>query len=159
MDKYALVINSPIGLLTLIEENGFLVELSFGDTVNYQNTIIEETPLLVQTKKELDEYFLGQRTSFNIPYKLNGTTFQQKVWNALTKIPYGKTISYQGIAINVGNKKAVRAVGGANNKNPIAIIIPCHRVIGKNSKLIGYGGGLDKKIFLLNLEKTGVLHS
>lgn len=159
MDKYALVINSPIGLLTLIEENGFLVELSFGDTVNYQNTIIEETPLLVQTKKELDEYFLGQRTSFNIPYKLNGTTFQQGVWNALTKIPYGKTISYQGIAINVGNKKAVRAVGGANNKNPIAIIIPCHRVIGKNSKLIGYGGGLDKKIFLLNLEKTGVLHS
>lgn len=159
MDKYALVINSPIGLLTLIEENGFLVELSFGDTVNYQNTIIEETPLLVQTKKELDEYFLGQRTSFNIPYKLNGTTFQQGVWNALTKIPYGKTISYQGIAINVGNRKAVRAVGGANNKNPIAIIIPCHRVIGKNSKLIGYGGGLDKKIFLLNLEKTEVLHS
>ncbi len=111
--------------------------------------------VIVQCKKQLDEYFQGNRKSFNVEICFNkGTEFQIRVWNALKEIPYGTTVSYKDIAEKIGNPKAVRAVGGANNKNPISIIVPCHRVIGKNGKLIGYGGGIDKKEFLLKLERN-----
>ena len=104
-------------------------------------------------KKQLEEYYSGNRMIFELPMNLKGTEFQQKVWKELCKIPYGKTITYKEIARNIGNEKAVRAVGTAIGKNPIAIVIPCHRVIGSNGLLTGYAYGIDKKEQLLNLEK------
>ncbi len=102
--------------------------------------------------RQLEEYFAGQRTGFDFPYRLEGTTFQLQVWHELEKIPYGSTCTYKDIAIAIGNERAVRAVGGANNKNPLAIVVPCHRVIGANKKLVGYAAGLDIKHKLLDLE-------
>ncbi len=101
---------------------------------------------------QLCEFFSGKRTEFTIKYTLKGTEFQKKVWNALCDIPYGTTCSYKDIAKAIDNEKACRAVGLANNKNPISIIVPCHRVIGSNGNLVGYGGGLEMKQFLLHLE-------
>lgn len=114
----------------------------------------EETELINKTYKELDEYFRGKRKTFDIPLKIEGTEFQKKVWNALLEIPYGETRSYLEIAKRIGNPKASRAVGMANHNNKIIIIIPCHRVIGSNKKLIGYAGGLDVKEKLLKLEQN-----
>ncbi len=110
------------------------------------NTIIKKTI------NQLDEYFYGKRKIFDLPLNPIGTEFQKKVWNELIKIPYGETKTYKDIAVNIGRNNASRAVGNANNKNPIAIIIPCHRVIGSDKKLTGYRGGLDKKRLLLNIE-------
>ena len=101
---------------------------------------------------QLTEYFSGKRKDFDLPLEPQGTEFRKKVWSALTEIPYGETRSYKDIAERIGNPKACRAVGGANNKNPISIIIPCHRVVGADGSLVGYGGGLDKKTMLLDLE-------
>lgn len=112
-------------------------------------------PVLVCAMKQLGEYFSGERTHFELPITAKGTLFQQRVWDALMKIPYGETWSYQDIANEIDNPKAVRAVGLANGKNPISIIVPCHRVIGKNGKLTGYAGGIEIKEKLLQLE--GVL--
>lgn len=112
----------------------------------HKNNIIDETI------KQLDEYFKGERKTFSLPLSFEGTPFQKSVWKALMEIPYGETRSYKDIAIRIGNPKACRAVGMANNRNPIVLICPCHRVIGANGKLVGYGGGLDMKTFLLNLE-------
>jgi len=106
-------------------------------------------------QKQFTEYEKGVRKSFDLPLHIVGTEFQKKVWNALLEIPYGETRSYQEIAIRVGNPKAVRAVGGACNRNPIGIIVPCHRVVGKNGSLTGYAGGLDYKKMLLEHEKMG----
>ena len=114
---------------------------------------IKETDLIKACFRQLKEYFEGKRKEFNVPIEAKGTEFQNKVWKALLDIPYGETRSYKDIAIAIGNEKACRAIGMANNKNPISIIIPCHRVVGSNGKLIGYGGGLDKKEKLLNIEK------
>lgn len=111
-------------------------------------------PLLQQAVQQLDEYFAGSRTSFSLPLCTKGTPFQLSVWQALQKIPYGTTCSYGEIAAAIGNPKASRAVGMANNKNPLPIFIPCHRVIGANGKLVGYGGGLDIKKALLSLEQS-----
>lgn len=113
-------------------------------------------PLLNQIKKELEEYFAWKRKMFTIPLKPTGTIFQQKAWEALTKIPYGETRSYKEEANLAGNPKAVRAIGWANNKNPIVIIIPCHRVIGADGNLVGYGGGIERKIWLLEHEKKSL---
>jgi len=110
-----------------------------------KNYIIKETPLIF-------EYLNGKRKEFDLPLLKDGTDFQISVWNELLKIPYGETRSYKDIAIAINNEKAVRAVGMANNRNKISIFIPCHRVIGSNKKLVGYGGGLEIKEFLLNLE-------
>ena len=112
-----------------------------------------KTELTEKAYKQLQEYFDGNRKQFDLPYRLNGTEFQKKVWNELTHIPYGETISYKDIAIAVGNEKASRAIGMANNKNPITVIIPCHRVIGTSGKLVGYAGGLTMKEFLLDMER------
>lgn len=105
---------------------------------------------------QLTEYFLGKRKSFTFPIEMQGTDFQKRVWRALCDIPYGETRSYKDIAIAIGNPKACRAVGMANNKNPIAIVVPCHRVIGANGSLVGYAGGLEMKTALLELEKNNL---
>lgn len=104
--------------------------------------------------KQLDEYFTGKRRIFDLPLNPQGTEFQKAVWNALLTVPYGETASYKQIAERIGNPKACRAVGIANNKNPIWIIIPCHRIIGAGGQLVGYGGGLEMKEKLLKLEKS-----
>jgi len=117
----------------------------------------KETPLINKAARQFGEYFEGKRKSFNLPLTMQGTDFQMKVWNALKKIPYGKTASYGKLAAMIGNPKACRAVGMANNRNPIAIIVPCHRVIGHDGSLTGYGGGLELKKLLLDLEKINTL--
>lgn len=111
-----------------------------------------KTQLLSKAAKQLDGYFSGKRKNFELPFELNGTKFQKDVWTALKKIPYGQTFSYQKQATLIGRPKATRAVGRTNGQNPLPIILPCHRVIGKSGKLVGYGGGLSKKEFLLKLE-------
>lgn len=113
-----------------------------------------QTRLIYKTYCEIKEYLEGKRTGFDIPISPNGTDFQKKVWKCLEKIPYGKTKSYQDIATLIGNPKACRAVGLANHYNPIMIIIPCHRVIGKNGNMVGYACGLEIKKYLLHLEKN-----
>lgn len=115
--------------------------------------VINETPLLIEAAKQLKEYLSGQRNSFELPMAPEGTAFRQGVWQALCTIPYGETRSYKDIALSIGNEKASRAVGSANNKNPIPFFIPCHRVIGADGSLVGYLGGLETKKFLLDLEK------
>jgi len=114
----------------------------------------DECEILNRAIQQLDEYFSGQRTQFELPLAAKGTAFQQSVWNALCRIPYGETWSYQQLADAIGNPKAVRAVGLANGKNPLSVIVPCHRVIGKNGKLTGYAGGVETKQRLLELEKA-----
>ncbi len=112
-----------------------------------------KTELTNKAYNQLLEYFDGKRKFFDVPYKLNGTDFQKRVWSALCDIPYGETRSYKDIAIAVGNEKASRAIGMANNKNPVTVIVPCHRVIGASGKLVGYAGGLEMKEFLLIMEE------
>ena len=153
--KNMIYYKSPIGNLIIMEEENAIIKLCFKEQeiINIKDIQEFETPLLKKAKKQLEEYFEGKRKKFDLALRLNGTSFQNKVWKALLDIPYGETRSYKDIAIAVGNEKACRAVGMANNKNPISIIIPCHRVVGANGKLVGYGGGLDKKEKLLNIEK------
>lgn len=144
--------DSPIGKLTLISEENAIVGLYFGEvSVDGKE---EKSEVLENAITQLGQYFDGKRKDFDLPLKFYGTEFQQKCWNALLTIPYGETRTYKEISEIVNCPKGYRAVGLANNKNPISIIAPCHRVIGANGKLVGYGGGLDKKEFLLNLEKT-----
>ena len=146
---------SPIGPLTLVEEDGALAAVRFHPDLprDAASFALPSTPLLRQAAAELREYFAGQRRQFTVPLAPKGTPFQQKVWKALQEIPYGETRSYKEIAIAAGNEKACRAVGLANNRNPLPIFIPCHRVVGSDGKLVGYAGGLDVKTFLLELEK------
>lgn len=136
-----------------IEENGMAITKVEFIGKDIQEEIGNETELLKETIKQLEEYFEGKRNFFDLPLEPKGTEFQKKVWKTLIEIPYGETRSYGDIAKIIGNEKASRAVGMANNKNPIPIIIPCHRVIGANGKLVGYAGGLDLKMKLLELEK------
>ena len=150
--KYSYTYESIIGKLTITESDSKIISIDFGESAEPQENR-KETPLIKEARKQLEEYFKGTRKSFQLPIELRGTPFQQKVWNALLSIPYGKTVSYKQIAEAVGNPKACRAVGMANNKNPIPIIVPCHRVIGANGKLVGYGGGLEIKEKLLELEQ------
>ena len=137
-----------IGNIYISADKKNILEISF----NKPNYDKNETPLIKKTFLELEEYFNGQRKTFDLPLKLEGTDFQKKVWKELIKIPYGKTISYKELATSIGNEKACRAVGMANNKNKIMIVIPCHRVIGSNGDLTGYAGGLNIKQQLLELE-------
>lgn len=140
---------SPIGNLRIVVDESSLVALDFNEDEKKQS---DEHRYINEVKKQLDEYFKGTRELFDLNIKINGTDFQNKVWNELTKIPYGETISYKELATRIGNDKACRAVGNANNKNKISIVIPCHRVVGSNKKLVGYAGGLDKKEWLINHE-------
>ena len=147
--------NTKIGEIA-IEENGLAItRLYFANKdLEKEVEIKEETWLMRKAIKEIKEYLEGKRNSFDLPLEPEGTEFQKKVWNVLKEIPYGETRSYGEIAKLIGNEKASRAVGMANNKNPIMIMIPCHRVIGVNGKLVGYAGGLDVKEKLLNMEKN-----
>lgn len=147
---------SPIGPLTLVEEDGALaaVRWNFGLPRDAAPLALPSTPLLRQAAAELAAYFAGQLRQFTVPLAPKGTPFQQKVWKALQEIPYGETRSYKELAIAVGNEKACRAVGMANNRNSLPIFIPCHRVVGSDGKLVGYAGGLDVKTFLLELEQS-----
>ncbi|MDR0463261.1 MAG: methylated-DNA--[protein]-cysteine S-methyltransferase [Pseudomonadales bacterium] len=152
--RIAQIISSPIGELLIAAEGDYLVELRLPKLFKKENYILGNSSMLERTAKQLEEYFVGKRKDFDIPLKLYGTDFQKQTWEALISVPYGKTASYKDIAIQIGSPKACRAVGGANNKNPIAIIVPCHRIVGANSKLVGYAGGLDIKTMLLDLEKS-----
>lgn len=135
--------------LLIIEKKHKIYAITTHENYDY---ILEETPLIKMAAKQLDEYFNGERQQFDFPLDLTGTIFQTKVWQELLKIPYGQTKSYKDIAAAINNPKAYRAVGMANNKNRIMIVVPCHRVISSDNKLTGYAGGLEKKEFLLNLE-------
>lgn len=144
--------DSPVGLLEITAEENAVTGLYFaGGNGNREE---ENTcGILKDCIKQLTEYFSGKRKIFDINVNPAGTQFQKSVWNELLKIPFGETVSYGEIAKRIGNTKSVRAVGLANGSNPISIIIPCHRIIGKNGSLVGYGGGIENKRFLLELEK------
>jgi len=152
-------INSPIGPICIATDGEFLRILAIGNNwralKDSLGDIIEDKhQILSQTKNQLDEYFAYQRTKFDVPIRFNGTAFQNLAWNALLKVPYGETKSYAQQAELIGNPKAVRAIGRANGLNPISIIVPCHRIIGKSGKLRGYASGLKDKEYLINVEKT-----
>ncbi|MDP4144891.1 MAG: methylated-DNA--[protein]-cysteine S-methyltransferase [Bacillota bacterium] len=145
--------NSPIGTLEIISSDEGIEEINFikeSKEYGIENNIEDKN--IKECIRQLEEYFQGNRKEFTVRLNLKGTDFQKQVWNELMRIPYGKTVTYKHIAQEINNPKAVRAVGGANNKNKIPIIIPCHRVIGTSGKLIGYAGGLDIKEFLLKHE-------
>lgn len=146
---------SPIGQLTLVASDDALVGL-FMEAHGTDALDAEErrTPLLAKVSAQLDEYFDGRRERFDLPLAPRGTDFQSAVWAVLQRIPFGVTWSYAQVARALGNPKAVRAVGAANGSNPVSIIIPCHRVIGANGSLTGYGGGLPRKRWLLAHERT-----
>ncbi|NPC92314.1 methylated-DNA--[protein]-cysteine S-methyltransferase [Bacillus sp. WMMC1349] len=155
---YYSTINLPFGLAYLVEQNGHLTHFLFekenlGSLINLD---LEErdTELLKNAKLQLEEYFKGKRKVFTIPLSLEGTAFQKKVWGALLSIPYGESRSYSDIAHAIGKPRAVRAIGQANKRNALPIMVPCHRVIGKNRTLTGYAGNeIDKKALLLDIEK------
>lgn len=153
MNGYA-IYETEIGMLRMEYEDDYITHLSIVKDFNKDDDTGVKTELTDKAFLELDEYFKGKRKEFTFPYKLKGTDFQMRVWKSLCDIPYGETKSYKDIAIAIGNEKASRAVGMANNRNPLMIIVPCHRVIGKNGSLVGYGEGLDVKEFLLNLESN-----
>ncbi|MFA5527459.1 MAG: methylated-DNA--[protein]-cysteine S-methyltransferase [Peptostreptococcales bacterium] len=152
MDKGFAIYETEFGLFQFEYEDGKIVGIEKADRDIMNKGL--KTPLTDKAYQELTEYFKGKRKEFSFPYALKGTEFQKKVWQALCEIPYGETRTYKEIAIRIGNPKACRAVGLANNKNPIMIAVPCHRVIGSGGKLVGYGGGIDMKKNLLDLEKT-----
>jgi methylated-DNA-[protein]-cysteine S-methyltransferase len=147
-------IETTIGRIGIAEENQCLTHLFFHVKKPSADTVEKWTPFLRNVAKQLKEYLSGKRKAFALPLKLYGTDFQRSVWNALLTIPYGETRSYGEIAQQIGNAKACRAVGMANHWNPIAIIVPCHRVIGADGSLTGFGGGLALKRKLLDIEKS-----
>lgn len=141
--------DSPVGILEIRSEDDAITRVSFFEGEKEEE---KSTPATEQCVEELEGYFQSRRKFFTLKLKPEGTPFQLQVWEELTKIPFGKTISYEAQAIALGNIKFIRAVGIANGQNPIAIIIPCHRVIGKDGTLVGYGGGVDRKRWLLEHE-------
>ena len=149
------IYNSPIGDLLVTYDDTHILEMRFD---REQREEYKENAVITQCIAQLDEYFAGTRTKFDIAIKPHGTDFQQAVWAALCAIDCGETASYGQIAAQIGRPKAARAVGMANNKNPIYIIVPCHRVVGTDGKLVGYGGGLWRKEWLLKHE-TKNLHT
>lgn len=155
-DRAYTVVDSPVGPLTLVAVNGTLAGLYMNDQRHRPDGSTFGAPdaeLFTDAARQLDEYFAGERTEFDLPLALSGTEFQQRVWAGLRDIPYGETVSYGWLAQHIGQPTASRAVGLANGKNPVGIIVPCHRVIGSTGSLTGYGGGLDRKRFLLAFEQ------
>lgn len=145
------VIDSPVGYLRIEERGGAICRL---DRALNEPLLAPDAPVLQEAQRQLAEYFAGTRREFDLPLHTSGTEFQELCWAALRRIPYGQTISYGQQAKNIGRPKAVRAVGGANHRNPISILIPCHRVIGASGALTGYGGGIDMKEWLLRHEQS-----
>ncbi len=148
--KYA-VYNSNLGFIKITYEDVVVISIEKVNELTNENNKNKFTD---EVFKEINEYLNGKRKIFSFKYELRGTSFQKKVWKALCEIPYGETRTYKEVATQIGNEKASRAVGMANNKNPIMITIPCHRVIGSNNKLVGYAGGLEMKKYLLDMEKN-----
>lgn len=154
MKLYKLDYESPIGLIEITGTEEAIYSILFSEREKKENIVQQDTPsVLVECYNQLDEYFQGSRQHFTVPVHMEGTDFQKSVWGALTKIPYAKVESYKGIAVSVGNEKAVRAVGSTNGKNRLSIVVPCHRVIGSNGKLTGYAGGVWRKEWLLKHEE------
>ena len=158
MQLVYMYMDSPVGALKLVAHDQALVAVMWDNEDHKRVRLAEliespQHPMLHKVKQQLEQYFAGQRQQFDLPLDFQGTDFQQQVWQALLTIPYGETRSYKEIALQIGNAKAVRAVGAANGKNPISIIAPCHRVIGASGALVGFAGGLDKKQILLSLEQ------
>jgi methylated-DNA-[protein]-cysteine S-methyltransferase len=149
MSLYTSFYSSPLGRLKLQCSAEHIKAVLFADG---ENDVDDDHQLLNLCAKQLDEYFSGKRKEFDLPLNQDGTEFQSKVWDLLSKIPYGKTISYNDLAKQYGDLKAIRAVAAANGKNNLAIIVPCHRVIGSNQSLVGYAGGLSRKKWLLEHE-------
>ncbi|MGM9697051.1 MAG: methylated-DNA--[protein]-cysteine S-methyltransferase [Prevotella sp.] len=147
-----IIYHTPLGDMLIGSQNNKLCLCCWTTDATGQEASLTTASVLAETCRQLDEYFAGKRISFQLPIEARGTAFQQKVWNALTQIPNGSTVSYSQIADYVGIPKAFRAVAQACHNNPIAIIIPCHRVIGLNGKLTGYAGGIERKRLLLALE-------
>jgi methylated-DNA-[protein]-cysteine S-methyltransferase len=154
------MIHSPVGNLKLVASDKGLVAVLWQNEKPTRvplNELVEDAthPILLDTERELGEYFAGKRKTFSVPLDMRGTSFQKNVWHALLAIPFGETRSYGQLAKQLGNPQAMRAVGAANGRNPISIIVPCHRVIGSSGKLTGFAGGLETKARLLNLEESG----
>jgi methylated-DNA-[protein]-cysteine S-methyltransferase len=152
------IIESPVGKLKLVASDQGLVAVLWENDrpgrVRLSELIEDEQhPVLVKTERQLGEYFAGKRKAFSIDLDMRGTRFQKDVWEALLAIPFGETRSYGQLAQQLGNPRATRAVGAANGRNPVSIIVPCHRVIGSSGKLTGFAGGLDAKAHLLGLEQ------
>lgn len=157
MTTYYTTMDSPVGQILLTSNGNALTGLfmnrhKHGPTIEEGWVEADSTAPLTEARRQLTEYFAGERTTFDLPLALEGTEFQQRVWQELTKIGYGETLSYGELASRLGNPNASRAVGLANGRNPISIIVPCHRVVGANGKLTGYGGGLPNKEILLTHE-------
>ena len=158
--QYACKYHSPLGKITMAGEENYITGLWFDGQKYFADTLSpsyvydeKRLPVFDRAKEWLDCYFTGKQPAFTPPLRLSGTPFRLMVWALLQEIPYGKTVTYKDIAKSIGNEQACRAVGMANNKNPIAIIIPCHRVIGTKGDLTGYAGGIKLKKYLLDLEK------
>lgn len=149
-----------IGNISISSCNGFIVAIKFlkemiectDNIIIGNDTVFKETPTIINAYRQIEEYFCGKRKKFDIKMKQNGTNFQRRVWKVLEDIPYGKTCSYKDVATAVGNPKAYRAIGMANNRNNLPILVPCHRVVGNNGGLTGYAGGINIKLKLLELE-------
>ncbi len=157
---YTTFLESPVGWLKITADEESLLSIEFKDSKENSKNKLPE--ILVKTKKQLQEYFRGKRKTFQLKIRPEGTEFQKKIWELVQNVPFGKTVSYLKIAMQSGSEKNTRAVGLANGKNPIPIVIPCHRIIGSNGKLTGYAGGIEKKQWLLkheleNSENTGLL--
>ena len=157
--KYYATIKSPVGELMLVADDTALTGVYFAgrDHVPAAGkgwTRDAQHPVLRETAQQLQEYLSGKRTNFQIPLRLAGTEFQEKIWQQIARIPYGETISYAELAKRAGAPQAIRAAGTTTGRNPVSIIVPCHRVVGKNGGLGGFGGGLERKRFLLALEKA-----
>ena len=156
VNKVVAIYESPIGHVRIIEESGYIIEIRTLDTIEESEIGLLQTEpndILKACIKEIEEYFDGTRQTFTFQYKNKGTAFREKVWHELEKIPYGKTISYGTLAMMIGNKNAARAVGSANHHNNLWLIVPCHRVIGADGSMTGYGGGIWRKEWLLAHEK------
>lgn len=151
--KHVYYYEYPVGTLGIAQDEKGVTNIFFRQRDALSDAVTEETDLIKRAAAQLDEYFAGTRKAFDIPLSFYGTEFQKKVWHALCTIPYGETRSYKQIAEQAGCPGGARAVGMANNQNPIMIVVPCHRVIGANGKLVGYASGVDVKKFLLDLEK------
>ncbi len=152
--KNILFYDTVIGQVGIAEQDGYITNIFFNEDVIHEDFITNETEVLKVASGQLYEYLSGKRKNFSLPLAPQGTAFMKQVWQCLTQIPYGETRSYKEIAAACGNPKASRAVGMANNRNPIPVIIPCHRVIGSTGKLIGYRGGLVVKQKLMEIEKN-----
>lgn len=151
--KYIYFYKFPTGRAGIAEDSGSVTGVYITPEISTAGYTLKETPLISETAAQIWEYFRAERKTFTLPIALKGTAFQVKVWSALSEIPYGETRTYKDIAKQIGNEKACRAVGSANHNNPISIIVPCHRVVGING-LVGYGGGIEMKRYLLDLEAT-----